>query len=354
MKRILAVMAVVVLWGANAAGVDGASPADEALALLKAGNARFAGAQPLYPNASAARRLETAVDGQKPFAVILSCSDARVPVEAIFDRGIGDLFVVRVAGAVAADAGVLGSVEYAVTELGAPLVVILAHTECGAVSAALLGKPLEGAVRDIMTSIEPVVAGVRAAYPSLRGRELEVMVEKASALETKAHLIARSKEIARRSREGSVKLIAGVYDIRTGLVEFEAKQEPAAGRASSGEYDRIYDAAPSEDGVKTITYEQFMRVRNAGEKHILVDCLSGDDYKSGHIPDAISMPVRSITPEIAQSAIPAGSRVIVYCNGYDCHAAAKVARKLSGYGYKVLDFKGGLEEWRNRGGKLVK
>src|SRR5262249_39949150 len=109
--------------------------ADEALAKLMDGNKRYASSHSLHPHQSAGRRHELEAT-QHPFACILSCSDSRVPPEVVFDEGLGDLFVVRVAGNIV-DSAVTGSIEYAVEHLGTPLVLVMGHEKCGAVQATL-------------------------------------------------------------------------------------------------------------------------------------------------------------------------------------------------------------------------
>jgi carbonic anhydrase len=136
----------------------------QAWAALLAGNARFAAGRPQHPNQDAEHRLDTA-DGQAPFAVVLGCSDSRVAAEIIFDRGIGDLFVVRTAGhLLGTDA--LASVEFAVHALGTPLVVILGHDSCGAVQAAVTaersGVTPPGFQRAIVEHLLPCVLAARA------------------------------------------------------------------------------------------------------------------------------------------------------------------------------------------------
>ena len=137
MKRISLAMLILILAAALAApalattAASGIS-ADEALRLLKEGNSRYVDGKPQHPRQDRARRALTAAQGQHPLAAVLTCSDSRVPAEIIFDQGIGDLFVVRVAGNVAAT-DEIGSIEYAVDHLATPLVVVLGHTQCGAV-----------------------------------------------------------------------------------------------------------------------------------------------------------------------------------------------------------------------------
>ncbi|MFH8371147.1 carbonic anhydrase [Streptomyces sp. NPDC018031] len=137
----------------------------EALEMLLAGNQRFVAGSPEHPNQDAARRTEV-VPAQNPFAVLFGCSDSRLAAEIIFDRGLGDLFVVRTAGHVQGPE-VLGSIEYGVSVLGAPLVVVLGHDACGAVAATRAaveaGAAAGGYVRDVIERVTPSVLAARAA-----------------------------------------------------------------------------------------------------------------------------------------------------------------------------------------------
>ena len=133
--------------------------ADQALEQLMAGNARFVAHAPQHPNQSAARVHELA-GGQHPIAVVLSCADSRVGPELVFDQGLGDLFVVRVAGNIADDA-TIGSIEYAVEHLGAPLIVVMGHQKCGAVTAAMNGGESGNHIHAVVDPILPVVAEAR-------------------------------------------------------------------------------------------------------------------------------------------------------------------------------------------------
>ncbi|MGW6360672.1 carbonic anhydrase [Streptomyces sp. NPDC055092] len=138
----------------------------EAFELLLSGNQRFVAGTPQHPNQDAARRTETA-PGQRPFAVLFGCSDSRLAAEIIFDRGLGDLFVVRTAGHVAGPE-VLGSIEYGVSVLDCPLVVVLGHDSCGAIAATRAaladgGVPSTGYVRDLIERVTPSVLAAHAA-----------------------------------------------------------------------------------------------------------------------------------------------------------------------------------------------
>jgi carbonic anhydrase len=129
---------------------------DQALIQLQRGNERFVAGWPDHPNQSARRRREVADTGQQPFAIILSCSDSRVPPEIIFDQGLGDLFVIRVAGNVLDDV-ILGTIEYAVEHMHTPLVVVLGHDRCGAVTAAVEREKTNSHVQAVVDALQPAL-----------------------------------------------------------------------------------------------------------------------------------------------------------------------------------------------------
>ena len=185
----------------------GQSPLDE----LLAGDQRFVAGQSRHPHQDAARRAETA-QGQHPFAVIVGCADSRVPPEIVFDCGLGDLFVVRVAGDVCEDAA-LGSIEYAVEHLGAHTVVVLGHERCGAVEATVKGGELPGHMRAFTTAIAP---NVRAVGES--GDKLDQAV-RANALAIKNQIATCAPILAEFVHKGELKVVAARYDLDTGRVE---------------------------------------------------------------------------------------------------------------------------------------
>lgn len=195
----------------------------DSMELLKQGNERFVAMKMMYPNLNAARREATASTPQKPFATVLACSDSRVPVEQLFDRGIGDIFVIRVAGNVAMNPDVIGSVEFAAKHLGTPLIVVLGHTDCGAVKAAISGPALEGSLREIQMEIEPVAEQVKKEHPELHDDELTIAVVKANVLQVKHNLLASSQEIKSLSEEEKIRIATAVYDMQTGMVKWIEK-----------------------------------------------------------------------------------------------------------------------------------
>jgi len=189
----------------------GPSP-DAVLAELKAGNQRHATTSYKWQNhKTRTRRLELA-KGQHPGAIILSCADSRVPPEIVFDQGLGDLFVVRVAGNVAEDAG-LGSMEYAVEHLGSKLIVVLGHERCGAVDATLKGGEAPGHIAELVKKLQPAVEKSK----DLPGDKLD------NAVVTNVRLVVQelkaSKPILSEAiSAGRIKVVGARYDLDTGVV----------------------------------------------------------------------------------------------------------------------------------------
>jgi carbonic anhydrase len=196
----------------------GVSP-DEALTMLKSGNARYVTGKPQYPRQNKARRVLTAAKGQTPFATILSCSDSRVPVEVIFDQGVGDLFVVRVAGNVAGEDEV-ASMEYAGEHLHTPLLVVLGHSKCGAVTAVVEDAHLHGSLPALAARIKPAVAKTRAAHRDLSGGALLDAAIKANVQQAMADLFTKSQIIKDLVKEGKLKVSGAIYDLESGKVKW--------------------------------------------------------------------------------------------------------------------------------------
>ncbi|MFC1667697.1 rhodanese-like domain-containing protein, partial [Candidatus Omnitrophota bacterium] len=118
-------------------------------------------------------------------------------------------------------------------------------------------------------------------------------------------------------------------------------------------FDALYKEATVKEEVKEISYEQFVKLRKSSEEYILFDVLLSDSYNNGHIEGARSFPVTTITRESAEEMLSKDSKIVVYCANFHCAASTNAARVLSGLGYKVLDYKGGLKEWQKKGNKLV-
>jgi carbonic anhydrase len=201
---------------------SGPLDADRALARLREGNARFtSNLRSLDVLATQARR-DQLVSGQEPFAVILSCSDSRVPAEIVFDCGLGDLFVVRVAGNVVAPS-LVGSVEFAAAAFGTPLVVVMGHTQCGAVGATLdtfrSGRgPASENIRDIVSRIAPSVQELVDA--GFDGHELAHRAVRANVRASANHLRHGSALLERLIAAGTLRVVGAEYDLETGVVDF--------------------------------------------------------------------------------------------------------------------------------------
>jgi len=189
---------------------------DAAFAMLVAGNRRFVDGTPEHPNQDAARRADLA-PGQAPFAVLFGCSDSRLAAEIIFDRGLGDLFVVRTAGHVIGPE-VLGSIEYGVAVLHCPLIVVLGHDSCGAVAAARAavesGVPAEGYVRDVIEKVTPSVLAARAAGFT---QDRDFIAEQIR--HTVRLMLERSRVLSRAMDDGDVAVAGLAYRLLDGTAE---------------------------------------------------------------------------------------------------------------------------------------
>lgn len=191
---------------------------EEAFQRLVEGNKRFVSAAMSHPNQTPARRADV-TGGQTPFAVILGCADSRIPPEIIFDQGIGDLFVIRVAGNTARESGVLGSIEYAVEHLGTPLVVVLGHEKCGAVTAAVntvVNNAHEpGNIGHLVESIVPAVEMARGEPGDLLENAIRANVALAV-----GQLRSSEPFLARFAQEGRGKIVGAYYRLESGEVVF--------------------------------------------------------------------------------------------------------------------------------------
>ncbi len=179
---------------------------------LIAGNKRFVTGNPTHPNQSLSRRREMA-EGQNPRAAVLACADSRVSPEIVFDQGLGDLFVVRVAGNVANE-HILGSLEYAVEHLGTQLIVVLGHNRCGAVGAACAGGEAPGHIGSLVQALAPAVDNISA---SEAGRV--DMVAKENVRLTVKRLQSCGPILAEWVRQGKLEVAGAFYDLDSGVVE---------------------------------------------------------------------------------------------------------------------------------------
>lgn len=215
LTRFLA-SALLVVAGSMAVTADDAAPAavgaTEAAAKLRVGNGRFALNEPGSPDISSARR-KVIAGGQTPYAVVLTCADSRVAPEYVFNAGLGDLFVCRVAGNVA-DTNVLGSIEYAVEHLHAPLIVVMGHSKCGAVAAALAGGAPHGNLGSLLESVH-----VGEGLPEGKDEKLAAAIAHNAEFQADA-LTTHSEVIREFVKSGKVKIVTAVYDLATGRVEW--------------------------------------------------------------------------------------------------------------------------------------
>lgn len=201
MKKLLALTTALIVGGFVFAHGGKTVDANTALNNLKTGNAKFIKAKKGTGDISPARRKDTAKNGQHPYATVITCSDSRAVPESIFSCGIGDIFTIRVAGNVV-DPQQLGSIEYAAEHLGTQLVVILGHTSCGAVGAALEEVPKEGYIHYLTDDIKAAIGD-------------EKDYAKAVELNTRAVVSEVQKEFGKK-----VTVVGAIYNIETGEVSW--------------------------------------------------------------------------------------------------------------------------------------
>jgi len=184
----------------------------QSLKMLMMGNERFVKKTPLHPNQSLERRQEI-LGGQHPFAVILGCSDSRVPPEIIFDQGMGDLFVIRVAGYILNE-GIIASIEYAVDHLAVPLVVVLGHQQCGAVKATVEGGEGHGHILHLLQAIQPAVKEAKGQPGNLLENAIRAHVRRVV-----QQLNETPPFLQKKVREGGLTIVGSYYDLSSGQVE---------------------------------------------------------------------------------------------------------------------------------------
>ncbi len=227
---------------------EGGVPPDDALLPLRAGNRRFVAGEAVHFQQDALRRSETAQNGQKPFAVILTCADSRVPPELIFDQGIGSLFVIRVAGNVA-QTDEVATAEYGVGHLGARLIVVLGHTRCGAVTAVVDEAHVGPNLAQLVKPIVPAAARARVENPGVRGAPLIAAAIRANVEQAMADLLRLSPELSAAVAYGQAKLLGAIYDIESGEVKIlDHTAVPAAAPAASHGEEEILPPAPPASG----------------------------------------------------------------------------------------------------------
>ncbi|MDB4950289.1 MAG: carbonic anhydrase [Gemmatimonadetes bacterium] len=225
--------------------------AGEALARLREGNLRFAqSVAGSGPYVSQARPAELPV-GQEPFAIILGCSDSRVPAELVFDQGLGDLFVIRVAGNIVAPSQV-GSVEFAAERFGTRLVVVLGHSQCGAILATIeeLQRPAENQSRNLRAIVDRVRPSVEGLFATELRHDLPALVKQAVRANIRAsvdHLRHGSQVLEQAIQENGLRIVGAEYSLETGLVEFLDHGLDEAASAADAQVHRAHLAALGEE-----------------------------------------------------------------------------------------------------------
>ena len=177
------------------------------------GNKRYVDSTTVCHEDWSAKRLAQA-QGQAPFAVIVTCSDSRVPPEIIFDQALGDLFVIRVAGNVVDDFAI-GSIEYGVSVLGADTILVLGHSNCGAVEGALKGLKFDNHIQEVLNAIQPAIQVVKGSS----GNVLEGAI-KANVKHVEDKLKGSKPVLAKLLEQGKLSILGGYYDLSSGKVEF--------------------------------------------------------------------------------------------------------------------------------------
>jgi carbonic anhydrase len=217
---VTSALAISTTWAKTGHDAPAGVAPGQALKLIQEGNERFVSGKVQRPRQDAARRQETA-SGQKPHTIVLSCADSRVPPEVLFDQGIGDLFVVRVAGNILG-AATVASMEYAVEHLGARLILVMGHDSCGAVKAALQTPKGESAgsadLDSLVASIRPGISEFKASVVDQDKRVIAPVKKNVSYVAK--DLLRRSKILRGAVEEGKIAVAQGIYMLDSGKVEF--------------------------------------------------------------------------------------------------------------------------------------
>ncbi len=251
MKTLVKIVAVAVIGGAIGIGIGRMlAPTKEAppttpLGRLEWGNLHYAKGKPTAPRRDPSTRQQLATEGQKPFAIVVTCSDSRVPPEIVLDQGLGDLFVVRSAGNVVDEVGI-ASIEYAVEHLGASLLVVIGHSECGAVKAAVQGGEVKGHLPALLRHLEPAVKAVKLRTPYLKDEVLVERVVQENVRQTLLALWERSEVVRSSAEGGKLAFAGGVYDLFTGTIEWVEPPEPLRDYRAVSDFQTPIEATHQE------------------------------------------------------------------------------------------------------------
>jgi len=214
-------------YGAGDQEVQGTKPGPgEVLKMLKDGNARFYGGDATYPHTNK-ERIELAGksdQGKFAYATVISCSDSRVPVELLFDAGVMDIFVIRVAGNVC-DTDEIGSIEYGLAHVNTPVLVVLGHSQCGAVTAVTRalngeGHQLERNIPPLVDNIIPAVKKTIEAHPEIHGDDIVPLAIEENVWQGIEDLFRKSPAVRNLVNEGKTKVVGAIYEVGTGQVKW--------------------------------------------------------------------------------------------------------------------------------------
>ncbi|MCB1059412.1 MAG: carbonic anhydrase [Calditrichaeota bacterium] len=237
------ILPVLLVFSAAALAGDHAQTCtvDEALSNLRKGNERFVKGKPNVWDSGSAKR-EHLTAGQTPYACVITCSDSRVPPEQIFDAGLGELFVIRVAGNVASKE-VVASADYAVGHLHCPVVIVMGHTNCGAVGAALSDSDFPEPLNTLIEEIRPSVEACESkGYGS---ENLYAGAIKENARNSAAALLSGSLSIEQAVADGECVVLSAVYDLATGAVQWQSQMGAA----------KIAQVEPKKEAKPKVTHE---------------------------------------------------------------------------------------------------
>lgn len=193
----------------------------EVLEAMKKGNERFISGERKYPHLDA-KRVKELVSGQNPIVTILSCSDSRVPPEHVFDVGLGDMFTIRVAGNVS-DTDEIGTIEYGVHHLGTPLLIVMGHSSCGAVTAVATKADVGGSIPALVDNIAPAVEKVKHQHPDKAAKDLVPAAIKENVNQSIEDLLTNSADTRHLVESGKLLIVGAVYHLDDGKVEWLGK-----------------------------------------------------------------------------------------------------------------------------------
>lgn len=229
---VLALTLLPAISGATEKAANKPSP-DEVIKMLKEGNQRFVEGKCIHPRIDASRMVQAGKEdqGNHAYATVITCSDSRVPVEFIFDSGIMDIFVVRVAGNVC-DTDEIGSIEYGLAHVNTPVLVVLGHTQCGAVTAvthAVHGKghAMERNIPALVDNIEPAVRRAMEKHPDIKDDTIIPFAIEENVWQAVEDLFMASAATRNIVKEGKAKVVGAMYDVGTGKINWLPEEKVA-------------------------------------------------------------------------------------------------------------------------------